>query len=71
MINTHSFPIRRGHFRDDRRRYIRENVSPQNISATIIVIKQINIVISEIYDFIDLTFDGSYDKMQLCHTASK
>ena len=44
-------------------------MSPQNLSATIIVIKQINIVISETYDFIDLTFDGSY--LQLVSYTNK
>ncbi len=35
------------------------------------VILLINIVISHLCDFIVLTFDGSYDKVQLCHAVAK
>ena len=41
------------------------------MNTIIYVTDQINIVISETYDFIDLTFDRVHDRMQLCHAAAK
>ena len=51
------------------------SVSGENLSGSMEpfynAILLINIVIYHFRDFIDLAFDGSYDKMQLCHTVAK